>query len=249
MNIEKWRRRLVLIATDVHIDGLEHDSEGLNLLKNQEVTIYPIKNSEEFEEKFTLLGGIMPQPGMLLLMSPYDDNTYVELSDARSLIAIEKASLTLRFCSLLGAKSVSVKNIKIVDKEKHQELNLDAEYNIISGSLKAQQAEIENLKNQINVNATFYGGNPDFDKAMRLLKSSRLHSDPFLKNLFEMVKESKETGNQIFELSQEVSLTHSLQKTFNLVASIKFPGGIVNSNYNSVTKEKIDIFLGLIIKF
>lgn len=249
MDIDNWKRRLVLVATDVQVDGLEHDKDGLELLKNQEVTILPIKQADIFDTQFALLGGIRPQPGMLLLMSPYDDNTYVEVSDARSLIAIEKASLTLRFCSLLGAKSVAVKNIKIVDTENHKELTIDAQYNTISGSLTGKKSEIENIKNQIKVNASFSGGKPNFEKAEQLLRSSRLISDPLLKHLLEMVRDSQETENKINEITQEVSLTQSLQKTFELVAKINFPSGFVGGNFKSVVKEKIEIYLSLVIKF
>lgn len=249
MDIENWKRRLVLVASDVQVDGLEHDKEGLELLKNQEVTIMPIKNAEIFDSQFNILGGIRPQPGMLLLMSPYDDNTYVEVSDARSLIAIEKASLTLRFCSLLGVKSVAVKNIKIVDTENHKELTFDAQNNTVKGSLTAKKSEIDNIKNKIKVSASFTGGKPNFEKAEQLLKTSRLLSDQLLKHLLEMVKDSQDTENKINEITQEVSLTQSLQKTFELVAKINFPSGFVGGNFKSVVKEKIEIFLSLVIKF
>lgn len=249
MDIDIWKRRLVLVATDVQVDGLEHDKEGLELLKNQEVTILPIKEAEVFNNKFKILGGLRPQPRMLLLMSPYDDNTYVEVSDARSLIAIEKASLTLRFCSLLGAKSVAVKNIKIVDTEKQKELSIDAQYNTVSGSLKGKITDIENIKNQIKVNASFSGGKPNFEKAEQLLKTSRLVTDPLMKHLFEMVRDSETIDNKINEITQEVSLTQSLQNTFDLVARINFPSGFVGGKFKTTVKEKIEIFLSLIIKF
>ncbi len=249
MDIENWKRRLVLVATDVQADGLEHDKVGLELLRNQEVTILPIKQADIFDTQFTLLGSIRPQPGMLLLMSPYDDNTYVEASNARSLIAIEKASLTLRFCSLLGAKSVKVKNIKICDTENLKELTIDAQNNTISGSLNGKKSEIENIKNQIQVNAIFAGGIPNFEKAEKLLRSSRLISDSLFKNLFEMVRDSQETNNKIIEITQEVSLTQSLQKTFEIIAKINFPAGFVSGNFNSIVKEKIEIYLSLVINF
>jgi len=249
MNIEIWKRRLVYIATDVQVDGLEHDKDGLELLNNQEITILPITDVEAFKEKFTILDESRPQPGMLLLLSPYDSNTYVEISRGRSIIAIEKALLTLRFCALLGAKSVTVKNIKIVDIENSTEISIDAQHNTISGDFKTKKTEIQNLKNQITNAASLSGGQPDFEKADRLLKSSGLISDPLLKHLVEMVRESESTQNKIHELVQEVSLNQSLQNSFDLVAKIKFPLGFVSGNFKTIANEKLEYFVSLLIKF
>lgn len=249
MDIDNWKRRIVLVATDVQVSGLEHDKEGLELLKKEQVTILPVKQEKEFEEKFTLLGEMRLDPGQLLIMSPYDENSYVDISNARSLIAVEKAALTIRFCSLLGAKSISFLNVKIVDKEKHKELTIDASSNKISGELIAKMEEIENIKNQIEIIAKSTGGKPNFEKAEKLLKRTRLISDPLLKHLLEMVRDSVDTDNKLNEITQKICLTQALQKSFDLVASINFPSGFVTGSFSSTVKEKIEIYLSLGIKF
>lgn len=249
MDIESWKRRLLIITTDLQVEALEHSEEGLELLKNHEVKVLPISEIDIFNTKFTLLGGIRPQPGMLLLMSPYDDKTYVEVSDAKSFIALEKASLTLRFCQLLGAKSVTVRNIKIVDIENQKELNIDAQKDFISGSLSGKKSDIENIKNQLKVKSTFSGGKPNLEKAEKLLKSSGLISEPFLKHLLEMVIDSKEVDNKLNKITQEISLTQSLQKTFEFISKINLPTAVVGAEFKSITKEKIEIFLSLEINF
>lgn len=249
MENEIWNRKLILIATEVQIEGLEHDNKGIAILNNPQVAIWPINKSSDFEKHYKLMGESRLEPGMLLLLSPFDDNTYLELEDSRTILALEKASLTLRLCSLLGAKSVNVKNIKIVDKEKNEELSFEVKYKVIKGNLKKKKTELENIRNQITLNASFSGGAPMIENAEKLLNSNKLNADPFLRNLVNIIKDGEETGNKAKELVQEVSLTHSLQKTFELISSIEFPLGYISCDYNSFAKEKVEIFISLNINF
>lgn len=249
MNIELWNRRLVIIATDTKIESLEHSEDGRALLNNQQLQIISVKESEDFDKTYTILGGLRPQPGMLLMLSPYDDLTYVDVEDARTMIAVEKAALISRFCALLGAKSVKVTNIKIVDNEKEKEISLNAQYSSVTGDIKIKNSQIMNLKNQVNINAEFSGGEPNFIRADSLLKSSRLNTDPFLKNLLEMAKDFEATNNKTLKIEQEVSLTQSLQNTFDLISNLDFPGGVIAGNYKATAKEKIEIYFSLNILF
>lgn len=250
MERPSWERRLILVSTDRQKDGLNHDDKGLELLKNEQLMVLPMSQANLFDNHLTLMGENGLQPGTMLAMSPFDDNVYVDIENARELIAIEKASLTMRLCGLLGAKSVETKNMKIVDTESRKEACIGGgKSGVATGKLTAAYSDLENFKNKIENNSIFSGGNPNVEKAEQFLRASRLINDPLLKQMVNIVRDGEETGNKIKELNQEVSLTQSLQKTFELAANINFPGGLVSGGYKSKVEEKTEYFISIVIKF
>jgi|SRR5690606_21562300 len=249
--IEKdvWNRRIVVVATDVEIDGLEHDSEGINLLNNDQVMILPISEANNFNSKFDLLGGLRIEPGMILVMSPIDDNTYVEITEARTYLAIDKALKIVRFFTLLGATSIKITEIKLVDLSSNEELTIGGGVEgHTTGSLKVSKAMVDRLKNEIRINSTSLGGKPLFDKAEKLLKENKLNSDPLLSNTFKMVKDYGD-AKRLKTLNKHISLTQSMQNTFNLVSKINFPVGMVDLGYKSTTRSKLEIYMGIEVNF
>lgn len=245
---EVWNRRIVVVASDVEVDGLEHDSEGIDLLNNDQVMILPINEASSFNSRYELLGGLRIEPGMILVMSPIDDNAYVEISEARTHLAIDKALKIVRFFTLLGATSIKITEIKLVDLTSNKELNISGGAKGTTGSLKVSNEMVDRLKNEIRINSTSLGGKPLFDKAEKLLKENKLSSDPLLSNTFEMVKDYGD-AKRIKTLNQHISLTQSMQNTFNLVSKINFPVGMVDVGYKSTTKSKLEIYMGIEVSF
>ena len=109
-------------VTEHEKDALSQSNDGIQILDSEEIDIITMNDIEQFNEKFEILGNERLTPNMMLLLSPYSDKTYVRVDDARSLLAIDKAMLTIRFCSLLGAKSIKVVDFKQVDIDKKQEV-------------------------------------------------------------------------------------------------------------------------------
>jgi len=245
-----WRRRLIIIMDEVKIESLEFDKVGRNLLNNNEISVIPISNWQNYSESLKILGNVRPNPGMLLVLSPYNDFIYSEISESRNLFAIEKMSSTIALCQLLGVKSVVSTNIKILDRDSTKEISFDLQSNSYgSGDLKAKKQDLLYIKNRLQLKANFAGSSPHLDEATVLLKASKLDTDIVLSKLVEMKRNESKGLNKIRNLTQEISLTESLQNTFDFAANLNFPIGCISSNYKSVVKEKIEISITLEINF
>ena len=249
MDIDIWKRTVVLVADDNKVASLEHDDKGLDLLNNEEVTIIPMREAGSFLDKYSIASSSRIRPGMLLIISPFDDNKYLEIENVKSLVAIQKMSLISRLSFLLGAKSLYVNEIKIKDIESSQELSFNAEKGEINGELKAERKVIEKMKNEITLTSNFKGGKPNIKKAEGLLNDNRLSSDIFLKNLFETVKDSEDTDNEVKKVTQEICITQSLEKTFELVATLKLEALNIKSGFKTSKKTSTEIYLNLTIEF
>jgi hypothetical protein len=185
----------------------------------------------------------------MLVLSPYDDNTYVKMDEARAQLSIDKGLMTVRFCSLLGATSIKVIDIKQTDLDNKKEASLKASANTLNAELRAELETIERIKNQITIGATARGGKPKLEIAERLLKENRLQSDPFFKNLFNMVKDYEGEENRIGVLTQSVLLSHSMSDTLDIVGKVSFPAGYIKGGYKSALTKKEDIFMTLEVSF
>lgn len=249
---EVWKRRLIVIANDSDFRNLEHTDDGITLLNSKSTTVISINDAEEFfTSQFNILGYPRPESGMFLVISPYNDNSYVNIEDAQNIIAIEKANLAIHLCYLLGAKSIAVKNIRLVDYEKKTNFELDVVNNVHGGKLNAniKNSKLLELKNKLNTQAVFSGSKPQVDEAIKFLEVNRLSSDPLLKRVVMMVKDSESIENNIDTITEDISLTESLNRTFELVSNLKLPVGLVTANYDSIVKEKTELFIRVEIKF
>lgn len=249
MNTNTWNRKILVSVTENEKDALTHSDDGIEILDNEEIMVITMTEMDEFNNQFEIMGNVRLAPNMMLLLSPYGDNTYVSADDARSQLAIDKAMLTIRFCSLLGAKSVEVIDFKQVDLDKESEGTIDGGNNVTTGEGSINQKSIEKIKNQISTSAKASGGKPKFDIAEKLLKKHRLNSDPFFKNLFEMVKDYEGEENRIGVITQSVLLTHSLQDTLEIIGKVKFPAGFIRGSYKTSLNQKVQIFMTLRISF
>ncbi|SNR58904.1 hypothetical protein [Lutibacter flavus] len=249
MKENTWNRKVILTTTENQKDALSHNNEGKELLRNSEIKILSMDDVAKFDDEFTILGGDRIAPNMMLVLSPYNDKTYVKIDEARAQLAVEKGLLTVRFCSLLGATSIKVIDVKQTDLDKQTEISLEGSAKGVSPEVKAEIAKIEKIKNQIEVVATARGGKPKFEKAERLLKENRLETDSFFKNLFNMVKDYEGEENRIGVLTKSVLLSHSMKDTLDIVGKVSFPVGYVKAGYKSSLKQKEQIFMTLEVSF
>lgn len=244
-----WNRKMVLTTTDNQKDALSHTDEGIEILKNDELKIVTMDEMRKFNDEFTILGNERLSPNMMLMLSPYDDKTYVKVDDSRTQLALEKGLLTVRFCSLLGVTSIKVINIKQTDLDKKIDAMARGGAKGYSAEVQANIETLERIKNQISVVATAKGGKPKLEIAERLLQENNLKSDPFFKNLLNMVKDYEGEENRIGTITQNVLLSHSMSDSLEIVGNLKFPMGYVKGSYKSVLTQKEEIYMSLEISF
>ena len=249
MKTNTWNRKIIVSLKENEKDALAQSEEGIQILDDEEIEIITMSELDEFDSQFEILGTERLTPNMMLLLSPYCDNTYVRVDDARSQLAVDKAMMTIRFCSLLGAKSVEVIDIKQVDLERKHEAEINGGKNGVSADVSVNKKSIEKIKNQISTSAIAIGGKPKFEIAEKLLKRNRLNSDPFFKNLFEMVKDYEGEENRIGVITQSVLLSHSMQDSLEIIGKVNFPTGFIRGSYKSSLDQKVQIYMTLRISF
>jgi len=246
---QPYERRIVLFSDDNNYYKLKNDNAGRKLLTNSQVRLVEMDKSGSFINDFKILNGILPTNEMMLVLSPFDDKTYMEISDAKSLIALDKLGSTIQLSQYLGAKFVKVLSINVHDRETKKSLQFDAQYQMFKGDLDLSQKEIMYLSNKITIETVFEGGEPQYELAKEYLYQKRLISDIFLSNLLEFRNPQKTKSNPIKTYKQEIFLTENLQSTFELVANLNFPVGFFSTNYKSFVKEKTEISLLVQIDF
>lgn len=246
---ESHERRVILFSNENTLYQLQNDKTNRRFLTNNEIKVVSTNNISSFLNQFRILGGGLPQNNMMLVLSPFDDITYVEVSEAKNQIALYKLFNIIQLCGLLGAKSVEILNIKIHEKESNESISTNLQYGVVKGSLNSKMNDLNNLKNQIKLTTNFNGSEPNYEEGKKFLQEKRLNGDVFLSNLLEMRNHNVVSSNPIKHITKEVCMTDNLQKTFDLVSKINFPVGYFETSYQSVTKEKTEIFLTIKIDF
>ena len=244
-----YERRVIMFSDEKTLYQLKNDKSNRRFLTNSEIRIVSINDSNSFLNQFRILGGVLPQNNMMFVLSPFDDTTYIELSEAKNKIALDKLESTLRLCQLLGAKHIEILEVKIHDKETNQSIFTKGQYATVSGNLDSKVNELHNLKDQIELTTKFDGGKANYEEAKYFLQQKRLSGDIFLSNLLEMRNQELVSSNPLRNITRKISMTENLQKTFDMVAEINFPVGYFNFNYKSVTEEKTEILLTMKIDF
>jgi len=240
-----WKRQLVLVVNEVDQEALTHDSEGKALLRNQNLVVLPL-DERDFFNKFSLKGSTVLSSGSLLIQHPFDTNAYVDCSEARAIIGLERLTSAVELYQALGAKSVEIIQIRVLDKKTNTTAKGEFGSLSVSGELKAKYSEVQNLMNRIQLSYSFRGGNPDLSLAKRLLLEKRLDMEPVLQSLVSMCENS---GNAPRSLQNELCLTEALEKTFEIAGKLNLPSGVVGANTRSVIQEKIAYYLQVRVNF
>jgi len=247
---EPYTRKIIIVVDQATMADMETNEEGRELLANQEILVLPIEEWDQYKDKFRILGDARPSIGSYYILSPNDDYLYAELLEARNLFSVEKNINIVELCHLLGAKSIKILSIRIEDMESQKkiECKLDASAYLIDGELNSERILLNKIKNNIELEVNFEGGRCDVEKAEQMLEKNYLN-DSILRKLVRMKRNEVDGGNKIKDFSLSISLTDSLQKTFDLIANVDFPTSNFNTKYQSLVKEKIDISISLKINF
>jgi len=244
-----YERRIVLFTDSNNFYQLKNDDKGRELLINSQVKVLDINKSDDFKNSFKILGGIAPTSEMMLVISPFDDLVYMEISEAKNLVALEKLGCTIQLSQYLGAKYIKILSGKIHDKETNQSIHFDGTYKGVKGDLDISKRELLNFKDKISLETTFNGGEPEYEIAKAFLIDKRIIGDVFLSKLLEMRNPVKTKSNPIKNFTQEICLTENLQNTLDIVAKLSIPLGFFSANYKTFVKEKTEISLTIQIDF
>ena len=230
-------RKVVYFIDDIDYNNLGYKEEGKELLTNPELLLVPLKRTEEFLDNYTIIEDIQPYNGMMLTISPYDRTKYSEVVKANENFAVEKLANILRICHLIGAKSVKTEKVFAAKHSTEGSAHLGGNIKAFSGSSDAKSTYLNEMVSKLKYDATYSGGQCDYEAAKRYLRKSRLSGDRFLEELVEMANAS---NNKLQRISQEISLSSNMESTNELLLKISFPvaGGKFQLNKKTASEEK-----------
>jgi hypothetical protein len=240
-----WLRKLLLVVSDVDREALKMAPDGRALLRNTDILVVE-ENDREFFQHFRLKGNAMPASGSLFLQDPSDSNSYVEYSEARTIISLERLTSAVELYQELGAKKVEILQVKVIDKDTKRTAQCDVKTGTISGDLKAKYGEVENLSNLVRLSYEFAGNEPNIGKAREILIGAGLDANPTLSGLVRM---RENVANTLGSLENELCVTETLEKTIELVARINFPATVINAKAMSAVTERTAYFLKISVSF
>ena len=239
-------RKIVYFIDDVAYNNLGYKEEGKELLTNSEVLLVPMKKSEEFLDNYTIMENIQPYNGMTLTISPYDRTKYSEVLKANENFAVEKFANILRICHLIGAKSVKIDKVFTAKQTAEQTNQFEGRVNVVSGSLEDKKTYLNEMISKLQYDATYSGGECDYERAKSYLRKARLSGDRFLEELIEMASAS---NNKLETITQVISLTTNMESTNELLAKIQFPVGGASFKTTSKRASEEKYLLEIKIEF
>jgi hypothetical protein len=249
-----YEREIIYVSSESQYDDVLNDNEIKLLRKEKKLLVLNYSKAETyFENEFRILGEERLKPGNFFLLSPFDNNTYVDSNNARVLLALEKASLTINFCHLLGVKSVKIVDIHMVSNEKELTISAKGENRITSqgASANINFNEIKKINNQLDFTMQSHGSSANIDEASLFLKKSRLDTDPFLKNLHDIVRNVyiSNNSNKLTKITRKISLSQSIKKNLSIVANINTGLLSIDAEVKTKLKEDIDIIMDIELEF
>lgn len=186
------------------------------------------------------------EPGVILIQSPMDANTYHPLEEAAVTFALDKLLLYDRVAGLLGATKFSVEELQVVSEDGTLTIRGGVEAAV--GEVKGDfdKGQTKKFQSFMEVGSTNRGGDPDIDAAQTIADSAGLASDPALKHLIGVVRDGGRKKTQSIRLN----LTHEAKRNLSLGATLGSRFGISGSTQFEGGRENLrDIQIVLAVEF
>jgi hypothetical protein len=243
-------RKAILVLQQHDLEKCAYELGGTDFLFDAEAFVLPFPVRPQGEVS-TALGSIidagLARPGAMLVQSPFDSNTYEEVSLAPQRFALAKHMYFSILCMHLGAKEVSVEQIDLRTKTGKTTVDIKGQRLAASAQVSVDAEELERFRAQMNLNDQFEGGPPDVSAAERLLRQTGLMADPNMRTLLEMRRDG---ANKLLTRKLVLSLSSEAKSNLNVVGRLKVPAFVkLSVDYGRVIQEQHDYTLTLVVKF
>jgi len=188
------------------------------------------------------------KPGSILVQSPYDRDSYVELPQADDHFAVEKLRHFSRLCQLLGARSVTVEQIEISTESSSELYKMNGKTSVVVADLKVDSQRGSSLARKFSINTSFRGGSGDTVAAEKYLRSKQLWGDIVMRSL---VEQCADESNRILEQNVTISLSSESKRSLAVVAKMNLPvhGLGLGASYLASAESNQEYVLTLKVSF
>jgi hypothetical protein len=243
-------RKAILVLQQHDIEKCAYEPGAAQTLLDEEAYVLPFPvrvPSDPPAALQNLLSSGLTRPGTVLVLSPYDPDSYEEASLAPQRFALAKHMYFSTLCMHLGAREVSVEQIDLRTRTGKTTLDVRGERLGGSAQLTVESEELEKFRAHMHLRDEFAGGPADLSAAERLLRSTGLWSDANMRTLFEMRRDG---SNQLMSRKMALSLSSEAKSNLNVAGRLKIPAFVkLSAEYDRVLREQYDYTLTVQVRF
>jgi len=242
-------RRAILVLHHHDVERCTYEAEASQALLDEEAYVlqFPVCTQGEPPVALqNLLDAGLARPGAMLVQSPYETDTYEDASLAPQRFALAKHMYFSTLCMYLGAKKVSVEQIELCTRTGKTFFDVKASRLGGNAKISSESDELDRLRAQLNLCDEFTGGAPDTATAERLLRRTGLWSDPNMRSLIEMRRDS---SNQLMTRRLVLSLSSEASRNLKVIGRLKIPQFVLQANYEKIAKEEYEYKLTVTVQF
>lgn len=248
--IDQNKRRAILVLQQHDMERCSYEPGAGQALIDDEVFVLQLPvcvNREVPPALQSIIDADLARPGNMLLLSPYDVNSYVDASLASGHFALEKYMHFSNLCRHLGAKEVTVKQIELRTGSSKSTINIKGGRPGVSAQFTTENEDLEKFCKMINLHDEFSGGPPNIDQAESFLRQKKLWADPTMRTLVEMRRDG---ANQLITRELVLNLSSETKRSLNVVGRLKVPNFVnLSADYGRVVNEQNDYTLTLLVRF
>ena len=245
---EPYRRKTVFVLNQTDIDALRFEKDGPELLLDEETYILPYPPQQSAPVVQDLINSGIARPGTVLIQSPFDKDIYQNSTQAMELFALDKHFYFSRLCRYLGAREVTIEQIKC--KKTKDETTVSLEGSVLlrgSASAKIKNKELASLQEKLVLKDKFPGGAPDVPAARELLRKTGLLGDANMRSLLDMRQGS---NNQITSRELQLNVTTETQGNLNVLVNLTVPPYLsLEAGYDRHAREQTEFILTIKVDF
>ena len=239
----RWRKGIIVLnqsqINDCRRKGLD------DVIHNEDIQVleFPVTGSQKTIQE--IIRRRLDQPRTLLVQSPFENDKYEEVTQAREQFMLAKHLYFSRFCQLLGARKVYIKEIRqtIDSKPKTWTAKGDAEGG--RGEISAESNKLDAFKLKLTLKDIFEGGQSDLKAAKELLRQKNLDLDQTMAELFEI---RQSNSNQLKSRDLYLDLSKEANRNLRVIGEVTSFAKL-GIGHESIFKEKLEYSLTIEVRF
>lgn len=248
--LDPHRRKVILVLSEHDLERCAYEPHAAQALLDEETYVlpFPPKTDESSPDPLqNIVAAGLARPGAVLVQSPYEPDSYVEVTLATQRFALEKHMYFSLLCNLLGAKEVKVEQVDLRTRNGKTSLNTEAGRKMIGADLAIESEELDRFRAALELHDQFAGGAPDLAAAEDLLRRTGLRSDISMSSLLDM---RRNPNNSVISRKLTFSLSSEAKSNLHVVGRLKLPAFVtVSSDYTKVVKEDHEYTLTVVVRF
>lgn len=231
MRLPEMRQRLITLPRDVY-DRSTYDNKSSKVLADPATTVVPVPMPQEWrgEKRFNRIK--QSSGNEVFVLSSFDD-TYVLIDEAMSHFALAKYNALAQLCGLLGAKSLTARELHEIDDTSSHSWALGGATLPATAKTQRDKTLGSKVSQSMKVHWDFSDKEADLEAAQSFLAETGLDGDPMIAGMVALRIQGRLTGH-----NWTVDLTNEGTKKVAFAAEL---GALIPSSVKLLDKLKLSL--------